>query len=67
MDGKASGLEQSLDEELEIPRVVTPGASRSKDSSKTPSSQPLLHIPPQVKYLVARVKCDEYKLSIMHI
>ena len=43
LDGESSGSKQNLDEELRIPRVVTPDARKSKDASKTPHSEPVLH------------------------
>ena len=42
IDGESSGSEQSLDEELGIPRVVTLGAWRSRDASKTHGNEPML-------------------------
>ena len=40
VDGDSSGSEQSLDEELGIPAVVTPGVQRTKTILRTPDSDP---------------------------
>ena len=58
VDGESSGSKQSLDEELGISFVVTPGARRAKNSFKTPSNDLGVCRQTRVKYLVDRLTYD---------
>ena len=56
----SSGSEQSLNEELGIPAVVTPGVQRTKTTLRTPGSDPGVRRSTRVKYPVNRLRYDSY-------
>ena len=55
----------SLDEELEIPSVVTPSVRKSKNVIKTPGGDAGTHMSTHVKYPIDRLRYDHP--IIMHI
>ena len=40
VDGEPSGSEQSIDDEVGIPSVVTPGVRKTRDVLRAPGSEP---------------------------
>ena len=60
VDGESSGSEMSLDEELGIPSVVTPGARKSRHDLKTPATDPVVRRSTRIKYPIDRLRYDGY-------
>ena len=60
MADDSSGSEQSLDEELGIPAMVTPGVQRTKTTLRTPGSDPGVRRSTRVKYPVDRLRYNGY-------
>ena len=59
LDGDSSGSE-SLDEELGIPSVRTPGVQRTQSNAKTPFSDLVIHKSSRVKYPTRRFGFEGY-------
>ena len=59
LDGDSSGSE-SLDEELGIPSVRTPGVQRTQSNAKTPLSDPMIRRSSRVRYHVKRFGFEGY-------
>ena len=60
VDGESSGSEQSIDDELGIPSVVTPGVRKTRDVLKAPGSEPILRRSTRARYPVDRLKYDGF-------
>ena len=60
VDGESSGSEQSIDDELGIPSVVTPRVRRTRDVLKAHGSDPILHRSTKARYPVDRLKYDGF-------
>ena len=60
VDGESSGSEMSLDEELGIPSVVTPGARKSKNVIKTLGGDVGTHRSTRVKNHVDKLRYDGF-------
>ena len=54
VDGESSGSEQSIDDELGIPFVVTPGVRKTRDVLRAPGSEPIL-----CRSKIGRASCRE--------
>ena len=60
IDGESSGSELSLDEELGIPSMVTPGVRKSRNVIKTPGGDAGTRRSTRVKYPVDRLRYDGF-------
>ena len=60
VDGESSGSEQSIDDELGIPSIVTPGVRKTRDVLKAPRSEPILCRSSRTRYPVDRLKYDGF-------
>ena len=60
VDGESSGSELSLDEELGIPSVITPGVRKSRNVIKTPGGDAGTRRSTRVKYPVDRLRYDGF-------
>ena len=59
LDGDSSGSE-SLDDELGIPSVRTPGVQRARVNAKTPLSDPVVRRSSRVRYPIKRFGFEGY-------
>ena len=60
VDGESSGSERSIDDELDIPYVVTLGVRKTRDVLRAPRSEPILHRSTRARYPVDRLKYDGF-------
>ena len=60
VDGESSGSEQSIDDELGIPSIVTPGVRKTRDVLRAPGSEPILRRSTRARYPVDRLKYDGF-------
>ncbi len=60
VDGESSGSKQSLDEELGIPAIRTPGVRRTNAANRTPQTDPGPRRSTRERQPVQRLICDGY-------
>ena len=60
IDGESNGSELSLDEELGIPSIVTPGVRKSKNVVKSPEGDEGTRRSTRVKYPNDRLRYDGF-------